>query len=510
MSYADLRALSERRLDAFINIGLGGELWPKQTEICESVSRPRSVTVVPSCNASGKTWLAARIALAFYWTFPDSVVVTTSSTEDQLKDALWTEIRSAHAAARVPIPGRLAPSDMWIRDGEHLLKGTVARTREGFQGLHRPHKLIVADEASAVDEEAASGINALLSTGDARLLLILNPTDDQSWASEQAASNRANVIRIRAWDTPNLARLSNEEIRDRWGVTLESDRVPISIPVPEGANLTSPEWLDDMLSGSMGPGTPEWENRVEAMFWSASDTQLIIQAEVDLAHTTTPTRGRRVLGVDLAPYGDAENVTTFRIGNTAVRQDVQPSMRTDLYWQHIRTYVNKFQPDILIWDADGVGGGSWTDAELAVAGTKTVLMPFRGGTKLGGTHLNTRSLWWWRLRQQFQHQNIHLAFKDPKLEKQLTTMRYEFTENGLIKVLSKKRMKTLGFESPDRADSLMYAFAIDPPQPKRPRPHPSSEKAMWMKDLARLERRRQNAGRMLDLEWNPVIDAPVW
>ncbi|MGH2568798.1 MAG: terminase large subunit domain-containing protein, partial [Bacteroidota bacterium] len=327
MSYADLQALGQKRLDAVCEIGFGARLWPKQREIAIALSERRSRVVVPSCNASGKTFLAARLALAFYWTYPDAKVITTSSTEPQLKDALWAEIRTAYESANVPIPGKLPPADMWLRDGNnHFIKGTVARHREGFQGIHSAHKLIIADEASSIDEEAASGINGLLSTGDARLLVILNPTSDDSWAADQAGSNLSTVIKITAFDTPHLSQFDNTYIQDRWGQELPTIRKPVAQSIPEGSNLTSADWLDEMVANGSGPGTVEWTNRVMAEFWSSAESQLIIAAWINLAKKTERDPGFRVLGIDLAPHGDDENVIAYRVGNALIRVEALPSI----------------------------------------------------------------------------------------------------------------------------------------------------------------------------------------
>lgn len=491
MPYDDLRAVAQQRLDAFIEIGLGAEMWPTQRRIARALSKPRARVVVPSCNASGKTFLAARLALAFYWAYPeDSIIITTSATESQLKDALWAEIRTAHPLARVPIPGTLPPSDMWLRDGpKHYVVGAVARGREGFQGRHAKHKLIIADEASSIDEETASGINGLLASGDARLLLTLNPTDTASWAHSQAADPKSEVIRIRAWDTPILARLTNEEIQERWpGVELEESRQPVLIDVPEGAQLTSPDWLDDMYHSGRGPGTPEWTTRVEALFWNESDTQLIIPDWIEKAHQVNPRPGRKTMGIDLAAYGTAENVIAYRKGNMLVKLEAYPSMRQDVFWgQIVRNRVRQFKPDTIIYDADGIGAGIRGSAEQAVFGTETKLHAFRGARKVNDTHKNARSAWWWRLRQQFEQENIRLEVTDTVLEEQLTSIGYDFLETGKIRVWSKEKMRSMKRPSPDRADAVMYAFAIDPPTPKVQLPNPRSEMAMWVRDLKELE-----------------------
>src|SRR6266568_992159 len=110
-----LRMLGQLNLGRWIMAARGIELWGKQREILSELSVIRSKLVVPSTNASGKTFLAANAVIAFYDAFtpgtpcvqcdPDgskggcrgSKILTTSSKEIHLKDNLWGEIRMALA-----------------------------------------------------------------------------------------------------------------------------------------------------------------------------------------------------------------------------------------------------------------------------------------------------------------------------------------------------------------------------------------------------------------------------
>src|SRR5438552_985952 len=112
---AALQLLGKTNLAGWVQAARGVELWGKQIEILDELSIARSKLVVPSTNASGKTFLAANAAIAFYDAFtpgtpcsycdPEGIyagcrgskVLTTSSKETHLKDNLWGEIRMALA-----------------------------------------------------------------------------------------------------------------------------------------------------------------------------------------------------------------------------------------------------------------------------------------------------------------------------------------------------------------------------------------------------------------------------
>ncbi len=506
-----LRQLGQLDLGAWVEVATGSGLWSVQRKIGQAASQRRARVAVPSCNASGKTFLGARLALAFYDAYTPgtpcaacdptgtkggcrgSKILTTSSKAEHLRDALWAEMRLAHIQLKergIELPGIMARGqNLRLEEGpSHFIVGYSPNHAEGFQGFHSPHKLILGDEATSLDTQMQQGITGLLATGDSRLLLIFNPTTDDTYAALECRSPRTNVIKIRAWDTPNF---TNE-------------------PVPEFANLTTPEWLDELRDKGMGPGTYEWTTRVEADFWTMGDDVLISTDAFDRAKATPVIEGTRALGVDLAPYGSDENVIAVRDGNAATSLKAYPAMRPDTFIESaVADEVRRVDPHYLIWDADGVGSGVYGDMERMIAkhnaqGGNTVLLPFRGGTSVETRFQNARSAWWWSLRRHFENGTISLAAlpDDQKLRKQMTDIRYSITDKGDIKVEPKKHMKDRGVESPDRADAIMYAFSMveELPIPSRVIETPvldiagvtdHSPEAMWRRDMERLRRREK-------------------
>lgn len=465
----DLALLTQADLAAFPEIAFQTKLWSIQRQISTALSVPRAKVAVSSCNASGKSHIAGAMALAFYYAFPDAKVITTSATEKQLKDVLWGEIRRHYASSRVPIPGKLYPGDLRLQDGtHHYVLGNTPTSAEAFQGHHTGHKLIIVDEAAAMSEEIASGILGLLASGDARLLLVFNPTHDDTWAAQMFRSPDFAPITISAFNTPHFT----------------------GEPIPPNSNLITPAFLEGLKAQGMGPGTMEWTNRVEGRFWSAAETQLILGVWYERAlKENSPRVGRVTMGVDLAPYGTDECTIAVREGNRLISIQAYPSMRPDHFWSGVvRPQVEKYNPDLVIYDADGVGAGSIGDAERACGSQR--IMPFRGAISAGTTHRNIRSLWWWSLRQRFEQGDIVLANHDPKLQQQLTQIRYSITDRGAIAIETKEQMRRRGLGSPDRADAVMYAFSMDMVVPKPLGPRPFTEEAVWEKVERRTLKRK--------------------
>jgi hypothetical protein len=462
-----------------VEAATGNELWEKQHEVLTALSVVRAKVAVPSCNASGKTFLAARAALAFYDAYTPgapcmqcdptgtkggcrgSKILTTSSKETHLKDNLWGEIRMALAMIAnrgIIIPGYLPPADTFLDGvpGQHFIRGQVATKEEGFQGYHAAHKLIIGDEATSVSEDVAKGITSLMATADTRLLLIFNPTTDDTYAAQMTRAPKVTTIKIRAQDTPHF---TGEHI-------------------PEGSNLCTREYLEDLIDQGDGPGSYLWTTRVCAEFWDMGEDTLIPKVWVEAAKQRQPySFGTIALGVDLAPYGDAESVLAVRRGDNVVDVSGYPAGRTDYFingdpnspmLSPVRRKVQDYGPFFIIYDADGVGAGAIGEfvrlQEWAIKHRfmhpESQIIGFRGGTHNGNQYTNDRSAWWYALRRRFEREGVTMQVRDHKLDEQLSQIRYSYTNTGQIRVETKAEMRKRGLSSPDRADAVMYSFAF--------------------------------------------------
>ena len=515
-----LRMLGQVDLGAAAEILSGEELWSIQKKIARTLSSPRAKLAVPSCNASGKTYLAARLALAFYDAFTPGVpcvacggpcggskVITISSKEEHLRDNLWGELRAAYGkmkAMGLEPKGRLFDGDLRMESvtGKHYIIGQTANSQEGLQGAHAAHKLIIGDEATSVSEEVSKGITSLQASGDTRTLLIFNPTTPDTYAAQMARSERFNVVKITAFDTP-------------W-FTGEH--------VPEGSNLISQNFLDDLQAQGMGPGSYEWTTRVLADFWDLSDDNLVSGTWYDQATGKYHQPGGIVqLGVDIAPYGTSENVIAVREGTDLVAIHTFPAMRVDHFFQGpVTDMCKRYGAHYVVYDADGVGAGAIGYAQALtrymIPGGQVI--GFRGAAKATNAYLNTRAAWYWNLRRRLEAESMGIGVDDPKLREQLTNIRYSI-QNGAIKIETKAEMRKRNMASPDRADALMYAFALseDLEQPFAPKREPVLEHFGLASRRERLVREADGSIRAVDdsdwftkeshtVDMNPVLGVP--
>ena len=136
--------------------------WSKQREILESV-RDHPRTAVRSAHGVGKTAVAARAVLWWLAVWPDSVVVTTSATWNQVREQLWREIAVAFHASAGFIGGTLSDARLELGPGWFAL-GLSTDTPERFAGYHADRLLVVLDEASGVHEATWESAETLITT----------------------------------------------------------------------------------------------------------------------------------------------------------------------------------------------------------------------------------------------------------------------------------------------------------------------------------------------------------
>jgi hypothetical protein len=73
--------------------------------------------------------------------------------------------------------------------------------------------------------------------------------------------------------------------------------------------------------------------------------------------------------------------------------------------------------------------------------------------------LNLKAEWFWSLRERFQAGQAR-GLRDERTLSQLALIRYKPNARGQIVIESKEELLRRGVKSPDRADSVMLAFAV--------------------------------------------------
>lgn len=460
ISPSDASATLNRALNDpewWVRTVLGHNPWEKQIEILESV-RDNRITAVKSCHGAGKSFSAADVALWYLYTHRPSIVLTTAPTDRQVKGILWKEIRKTYQRSVYPLGGDMLTQELKL-DADWFAWGFTAPDYDPdrFQGFHEIHILVVVDEASGVSEEIFEGIDGVLTSEHARLLMIGNPTNPSGRFAKAFKSTGVSKISISAFDTPNFTEFDITEqdiIRNTW-----EEKIFGELPAPY---LVTPRWVSDRLR-DWGETSPLYLSRIKAQFPAQSDDTLIplhlIEAAVD--RNLTPGDPSE-LGVDVARFGADETVIIHRSGPVARIIKTLPKCDTMELTGHVVHAIRETNASAAKIDAVGVGAGvldRLVELNLPAADMQS------GGASIDPEkYKNARAEWWWGLRTRFEEGDIDIE-NDEILISQLANIKYKITSRGQILIESKEEMKKRGLPSPDRADTLMLVFAEPRPVP---------------------------------------------
>lgn len=437
---------------------LGGSFWYKQEEIILSV-RDNRYTTVRACHDVGKTYIAARTALWFLYSHPQSIVVTTAPTMRQVENLLWRELRAAHEASRQPLGGEPLKTRLDISPDWYAI-GASSGDPDKLQGFHAAsgHILIIVDEAAGVSEPAFEAIEGMMTSENARILMIGNPTSDSgSFRDSHHSWTYANKIHISVFDSPNFINNGIRTIKDLRRVNL--DKVEIVNPY-----LVAPRWAYEKLD-AWGEDSPMFQARVLGNFPSQSVNTVIplnyieLACEPEFRDKLEAKGGPLRLGVDPARFGNDETVITPRYGGFIPEQKVSNKESTTATAGRILQYKSP-RPVFIGIDVDGLGGGVYdTLFDERIDGIAEI---HNGGKALpddtGLTFANFASQLWWRARLLIMAGELAIP-DDEVLKMQLSTRKYRFTGKGLTVESKDEWSKRYKGKSPDRADSLIYSLA---------------------------------------------------
>ncbi|CAB4156313.1 hypothetical protein UFOVP655_48 [uncultured Caudovirales phage] len=456
----------------FIEEGLGETIWSKQREILESV-RDNKRTTVPACHAPGKSHLAARAVAWWISVHPPgtAIAITTASTFKQVRNIMWAGIRRVHIAH--DLPGEILTTE-WKMDDTVVAYGfrPADNNEAAVQGIHAPHLLVVVDEAGGISDKIGSALEALMTGGHTRLLVLGNPPTDQeqTWFERICNSPIYETIPIGAYDTPNF---TGEE-------TGQCRSCPPHVEAHAVAtHLVDQSWVDDVI-GEFGDDSPFVEARVHARFPQTGTGKVIPYQWAELATSNEDFLQSDVirLGVDIASDGGDEFViakadgyrvslvhrSSGKTNSNAV--DVAGVVMGEIDKAVAEHEKRNIRESVRVKiDTIGVGWGvvSLLDKWVKERQTKALIIGVNVAErpKDQTKFKNQRAEMWWNTRSLLQpkddKQDIRLDV-DRAVLAQLAGPTFSSDSSGRILIESKKEMKKRGVHSPDRAEAILLAL----------------------------------------------------
>ena len=502
----------------FAHEALGVQLWDKQQEVLNAVRDYRRVAVKAG-NGLGKGFTAAVSVLWFLCTHHPAIVLTTAPTARQVRHVLWREIRHLHRGAHQPIGGHMLQTRYEAAEDRFAL-GLSTDEVDQFQGFHSPNMLIVVDEAEGVGEEIYEAIDAVMTAGSSKLLLIGNPTSITGTFRRAFHEDRRlyHNITISALDSPNVKEQH------------------VVIP-----GLTTHEWVAERLA-IWGQDSPMYHARVLGDFSDHAENSLISLTHIEeaitrganLRHSNHPvipaqagTHGPDSMA-SRAPYQWSD----IQVSSNVPWGDDESAAPSPLKWERVAAPSPSPAPD---WDEgwslprtrSGDGGPAeyegaptilavdvarfGTDQSVLLLASPTAVLHIEAhhgldtmqlagrvvdahrrwspkrivvdeigvgagvvdrlkelGLPVAGINVgrparqrklfaNLRAEGYWRLYELFS-QDLLAIPNDPELAGQLSSLRYSYNSRGQLIIESKDDSRARGIPSPDKADAMMLAF----------------------------------------------------
>jgi len=457
----------------FVERVIGAPLWHRQREVVEAVWSSKRVAV-KAAHSVGKTYVAARIALAFHYLYPRSRVITTAPTWSQVSKLLWSEIATAHGRMPVSMGSTLLGTELRSAP-DHFVLGLSTDEADRFQGHHAEHLLVILDEGPGVRGDIWEAAFSLLAGGDARLLAIGNPTETAGPFYEAFTANRErwSCHTVSAFDNPNF-----DAVRGSTD-TETTERVLALSPDELEQNshpfLTTRGWVAE-AAAEWGVGSPPWQSRVLGDFPSEADDSLLALGwlEASVARHADPAATARWLeslpaespahcedpdqwqvGIDVAGPGADETVVVVRHGRRVVEmrawsgRDARGDVLSCL--EHYRDR----EPLVCV---DSIGIGYYMAQQIRDAGYRVSEVNVGRPAVDKSRYANWKAELFWHLRGRLQAQSIDLP-DDRKLVSQASALRYRYSGSGKVEIESKEQIARRGGKSPDRLEAVMLAYA---------------------------------------------------
>jgi phage terminase large subunit len=454
----------------FIKGYLQTDLWDLQRQIVDAVFKYPRVSA-KSCHASGKTFVAARVGMAFLARYPKSTVVTTAPTWGQVERLLWGEVHQAISQSCYPWPKALT-TELRLGPKREMygLSTSVTKQDEGvkFQGIHNEHVLIIVDEAPGVDPKIQEAIEAALSSGDAHVLKIGNPTIPSGPFFDDFGRNinLTKTFTISAFDTPNLKGLTIEDL-----LRMEKEN-PDELGHCVNPYLISRKWVLAQYK-KYGPKHLFYQARVLGEFPEQSENSLLSITKLERARglkqgdeatkdkwtldgiRDLKDRYHLVGGLDVAGPGEADTVLVFRDGPDIVFKHAIPDADPRGKVMADLNGIGKEHISNINVDSVGIGWGMY--CHLNEMGFPCTAVNVGEPAKDTEKFANLKAELYWGLRDRLEEADMG-GLDDDQIA-QLATIRYEHTPRGQIKIESKEDMVARGVPSPDEAEAVMLAYS---------------------------------------------------
>lgn len=397
---------------------------------------------VSSGHGIGKSALIAWIILWFITTRANCNGIVTANTGKQLTGKTWREVGVWLRRIKPPILEE-CPLVMTATKLYHSLHERTwfinaiewsEKNPEAFAGLHGDHVLVLFDEGSAIPQTIWDTTSGAMTTAGAMWIVFGNPTRNNGAFFECFHKYRHRWI-TRQIDSRTAKKTGKKQIEN---------------------------WVQDY-----GEDSDFVRVRVRGVFPRAGSSQFISHEIVEAAQRRYRDVGAlkigqrhelcfgpKLLGIDVARFGDDASTIWFRHGNYARRLARYVGLDTTQLTGFIIDHIEQYEPDTTFIDGTGLGAGVVDQVRNRGYAVAEVIGSAKPQDER--TYKNLRAEMWGKMRDWLKTGAVEDL---TEMRDDLTGPEYFFDNHQAIQLESKDDMKGRGLASPDNGDALAQTFA---------------------------------------------------
>jgi hypothetical protein len=405
---------------------------------------------VQSGKGTGKTTVAAGLALKILVCHKRSITLILGASYDQTKSTIWAEMNRLLQGSIIADDVHIGAEKAFLKDEKdntfHFVELRATNVSENqqkqakkFAGYHADVQVFIFDEATGISRPVFTEMESTLGYkfGVSIMLVFYNPDVPVCYAVETQTIKR-DFFLCHHWDAELSELVDEEYIRKR----------------KEEFGEESPEYLV-WVKGLLPPASND-----ALLPWAWLQQAVNNRFEVDPMEPL-------VFSYDSKGQGKCEAVHTCSQGGITrwqkANNEPDTVLQADLVYQQVIDELEHHPKNIrftIVIETDGIGYGVWCDMKHHSSGLIKYTRAVNVGSKCRDTkgfrkYECVRDKLWNTARRAVQEGTEQLP-DERKLINQLGSMKFS-TKTGKWKAMPKKELAV----SPDRADSWVLKFAIN-------------------------------------------------
>lgn len=439
----------ETRLHDWFDFQKGKHLTWQQTLLMTCANKAVNKKIkwrlsITSGHGIGKTSACAIIVLWFLFGRVDAQIGCTAPTATQMHDVLWKElalwigrmperIRNLYEHNKDYIRLKERPDSWFAR-----AKTSSKENSEALAGVHAEWVMLLADEASGIEEQIFTVMDGALTSGNFLVILIGNPTRNSGYFYDTHNKNKYAWVRLQFSGTQSpIVDLKYEQDQARQhGRDSEQYGIRVLGVFPSEDTMSIDGYV--RLIGS-------------------KDVNVIPKSQ------TTSFSKTSIMGVD--PSGEGDDKTVFAIRDEFKSRIIfkEATSNPKYIAEKILTFIDMYElnPANVVLDAFGIG--TTIAGEVAKASNgKAIIQSINVGEQPDyedekEEYVNKRALYYHKGIRGWIRSGGQIV-EDSELESELEIIYFKRNLQGKVQIMPKVEMIKRGYKSPNCADALMLTF----------------------------------------------------